>query len=126
METAKQCPWCEDQFTPTHKNEVYCSPACNSAAKAERQKRKRDPIKAFIPIMMNNHEQIEAMFMQGITEASMSQLEAFKVDISICRHLKSPPAIEGKLLLDFGEYLLITDTNFQKFKIEKHDTPATI
>ena len=120
MLAEKQCPWCGDRFTPIHGNDSYCSEEHRDLAKRERQKSKRDPIKDFIPILMANHEIIDGLYRKGITEISREELGAYRIDISLCRHLKPPTEHIGTLMLDFGEYYLLTETNFFKFKIYKH------
>ena len=126
MMTEKQCPWCGDWFTSTHGNDSYCSVEHQDLAKKDRQKRKRDPIKNFIPILMGNHEIIEGIFNEGKLELTNVELEAYGLDLSLCRYLKPADEHQGKLMLDFGQYFLITDLHFLNFKIFKHETVTTI
>ena len=125
MTTQKNCLWCGREFTPAHGNDSYCCPEHQEEAKKDRQKKRRDPIKNFIPIMMKNHEQIERMVALGMLTCTAQQLMAFEVDISLCRFLKSPQYPDN-VVLDFGEFILITDSNFLTFKIEQHDTQQSI
>lgn len=116
------CPWCGDDFTPDHGNDTYCGDDCKYDAKRDRQKTKRDPISRFIPILMANHEAIHYLSDMGKLELSRSEVDAYTIDISLSRHMQPPGEHAGKLMLDFGEYFLITDLNFLTFKIFKHDT----
>jgi len=126
METEKTCPWDGEKFTPTHNNEIYCSDACYDAAKAERQKRKRDPVRGLILILMNNHERIANVYTEGKTSLTNQELEAYGIDVSLSRHMQPTTEHSGKLMLDFGEYYLITEPNFLTFKICKHGTSTTV
>jgi hypothetical protein len=117
---------CKEPFLPEHGNEEYCCDEHQEEAKLEAQKERRDPIKHFIPILMKNHERIETMFLQGMTEVTSEVLEAYAVDLSLCRHVKAPATHVGKLMLDFGTYYLITETDFLIFKLFKHDTNTAI
>lgn len=126
MQTEKVCPWCGDLFTPEHGNDAYCCPDHQEQAKKERQKRKRDPVSRFFPILMRNHEAIGKLFADGKMELTAEEVIAYGIDLSLCRHMQPPLEHQGKLLLDFGQYYLITETNFLTFKIFKHDTATSI
>ena len=126
METQKICLWCQESFTAKHGNESYCCEQHILDAKADRQKRKRDPIARFLPIMTKNHELLEHIISEGIFECSADQLQAYGVDISICRFMKSAEQYPEHVVLDFGEYLLLTDHLFQNFKIVVNDTQPTL
>ncbi len=126
MEKLKNCAWCGNEFTPIHGNSIYDTAECEEAARMERQKRKRDPIARFLPIMMKNHEVIDHLNNTDKTEITRQDIEAYQLDLSLCRHLQPPPEHEGKIMLDFGEYFLITDTDFLNFKIYKHETASAV
>lgn len=126
MSIEKTCLWCKNLFESNHGNDNYCCIEHQEEAKKERQKQKRDPIKSFIPILMKNHEILNKIYTNGKHELSANEIEAYGLDISLCRHMQAPQAFEGKLMLDFGTYYLITEHNFLTFKIEKHDPAATI
>jgi len=126
MATQRECAWCGEIFTPRHGNDSYCSPDHNYQAKKERQKSKRDPIKDFIPILMTNHEIIDRIHQSGKTEINREELEAYKIDISLCRFLKMTSDKTERLMLDFGRYYLTTTADFLTFKIYKHATTSTI
>jgi hypothetical protein len=123
--TQKICVWCGNPFEPTHGNSNYDSAECQEKAKKKRQKQKRDPIKGFLPILMKNHEILDKHFTDGKLEITFSEIEAYDLDISLCRRLNPPTEHVGKSMLDFGTYYLITDTNFQTFKIYKHEADHT-
>jgi len=125
MSTEKTCRWCGDTFEPTHGNGNYCSTNCQGESKKARQKQRRDPIRRFIPILMRNHEIIDKVFGEGKLEINASEIEAYKLDISICRYINPPAEHAGKSMLDFGTYYLITDANFKTFKIYKHEADHT-
>jgi hypothetical protein len=122
MTKIKKCAWCGDEFTPTHGNSIYHTVECEEASRLDRQKKKRDPIARFFPIMMSNHEVIDLLNSEGKTEMAKQEIEAYQLDLSLCRHLQPPPEHEGKIMLDFGEYYLITEPDFLTFKIFKHAT----
>lgn len=126
MEKLKNCAWCGDEFTPLHGNSIYDTSECEESARLERQKKKRDPIARFFPIMMSNHEAIDRLIKEGKTELTRKDVDAFKIDISLCRHLQTPLEHEGKIMLDFGEYYLITETDFLTFKIYKHVESSSV
>jgi hypothetical protein len=126
METEKKCPWCGDVFTPEHGNETYCSTECQNDSRRHRQKQKRDPIAPFIPVLMENHAILHDLYKIGKKDLTPNEIGACKLDLSLCRYLQPPPPLFGKLLLDFGIYILVTDTNFLIFKIETHDTLTSI
>ncbi len=126
MTKIKKCAWCGEEFTPLHGNSIYDTPICEEASRLDRQKKKRDPIARFFPIMMSNHETIDRLDSEGKAELTRKEVDAYKIDLSLCRHLQSPPEHEGKIMLDFGEYFLITGTDFLTFKIYKHVTSPSI
>ncbi len=126
MTTIKKCAWCGEEFTPLHGNSIYDTPGCEEAARLERQKKKRDPIARFLPILVNNHEVIDHLTSKGKTEITKQEVEAYQLDLSLCRHLQPPPEHEGKIMLDFGEYYLITEPDFLTFKIYNHVTSHSI
>src|ERR1039457_5238778 len=104
MSLEKPCLWCGDQFIPTHGNDNYCCTEHQDEAKKDRQKRKRDPIKGFIPILIRNHEILDELINKGKLELTRNEVEAYGLDISLCRHIQAPKEFEGMLLLDFGTY----------------------
>ena len=122
MSIEKVCLWCGDLFTPNHGNDNYCCREHQEEAKKDRQKQKRDPIKKLIPILMANHEILDNLVIQGKSELTADEVEAYHLDISLCRHLKTQGEHIVKLMLDFGTYYLITETDFLIFKIHKHAT----
>ncbi len=122
----RECRWDQVVFTPDHKNQIYCCDACYDAAKAKRQKQKRDPVKNLILILMSNHERIDNAYKDGKLELDLKAVEAYDIDLSLSRRLQPPSEFAGKRMLDFGMYFLITDNNFQTFKIFKHGTEHTI
>ena len=126
MTLIKTCLWCGEKFEPRHGNNEFCSTGCQDQAKRERQKQKRDPIKNFIPILIKNHEILDRIFNEGKTVISSAEVEAYDLDISLCRYLHPPPEHLGKILLDFGVFYLITESDFKTFKIYKHATSITI
>ncbi len=126
METEKTCRWDQVVFTPDHKNQVYCCDTCYDAAKAERQKQKRDPVKNLILILMRNHERIDMAYKNGKRDLDKQGVEAYNIDLSLSRRMQPPAEFAGKIMMDFGTYFLLTETNFQKFKIFKHGTEHTI
>ncbi len=126
MSAEKKCLWCSKQFTPGHGNSNYCSQECAIAAKAERQKAKRDPIARFIPILVANHEKLESLFNEGTIELSREALELHQIDISLVRYLKPPPEHHAYLMLDFGVFYMITNSTFLNFKIFKHETTSPV
>lgn len=126
MEKLKNCAWCGDEFTPKHGNNIYDTAECEEAARLDRQKRKRDPIARFLPILVKNHEVIDRLNREGKTEITRQEIAAHQLDISLCRHLQPPPEHEGKIMLDFGDYYLITEPEFLTFKIYKHEAASTL
>lgn len=120
MTKNKSCAWCGEEFTPLHGNTIYDSHECEEAARLDRQKKKRDPIARFLPIMVSNHEAINRLYNEEKMEFTRKEVDAYNIDISLCRHLQPPPEHEGKILLDFGEFYLTTETDFLTFKIFKH------
>jgi hypothetical protein len=124
MTKNKSCAWCGEEFIPLHGNTIYDSPECEEAARLDRQKKKRDPIARFFPIMIINHEAINRLYNEGKMEFTRKEVDAYNIDISLCRHLQPPPEHEGKILLDFGEFYLTTETDFLTFKIFKHATSS--
>ena len=119
------CAWCGGKFTPTHGNNKYCCDEHEDEARKLRQKNDRDPTARFLPILRDNHRIIAALVRAGKTELTKSEMDAYQIDISLCRHLQPPPEHEGKLLLDFGHYFLITESDFLTFKIYKHEQDTT-
>jgi len=118
----KTCAWCDDSFKFEHGNDIYCSDDCEDQARKKRQKQKRDPIRHFIPLLVRNHEILDDLIKDGKSEITNAEIEAYGLDISLCRHLNPPIEHHGKVMLDFGTYYLITETDFQIFKIHKHET----
>ena len=127
MKKEKKCKLkrCQKPFLPGHGNKKFCCDEHYDEEKLESQKEKRDPIKQLISIMTKNHERIHTIFLDGLAEVTIDILEAYGVDISLCRHLQPPAQHEGKIMLDFGAYHLIPETNFKTFKIFKNDTLCT-
>ena len=111
---------CSEVFEPEHGNQWYCCIEHQAEARKERQKERRDPIALFILILMRNHEVIDKLYNEGEIEPSRKLIEAYGFDISLCRYMQPPPEHHGKLMLDVGDYFLITDTQFLTFKIFKH------
>jgi hypothetical protein len=126
MDITQICPWCNKEFKSNHRNKSYCSDEHRMEAKKERQKEKRDPIKVFFPIMMKNHEQLKLMFNIGLKEVTGKQLLAYGVDISLCRHIKQDSENGEIHSFDFGEYCLIYDKSYSKYKISKNDSKTAL
>lgn len=126
MEKLRKCAWCSDEFTPIHGNSIYDTAECEESARLDRQKKKRDPIARFLSILTKNHEIIDRFYNSGKTEITRIEMEAYNLDISLCRHLQPPPELEGKILLDFGAYFLVTEPDFLTFKINKYDSVSAI
>ncbi len=120
MTNLKKCKWCNEEFIPDHGNDTYCSDH-DYDAKRERQKQERDPIKHLLILLKDNHKALHSMFCDGILEANAVLLEAYRVDISLCRYLQSSTEHKGMLTLDFGQYFLTTDNTFSLFKLHKHN-----
>jgi hypothetical protein len=125
MTTQKKCLWCGALFTPEHGNSKYCRTDHEDEARKLRQKVKRDPIARFLPILMGNHLIIDGLNNRGITELTKGEFEAYGLDISLCRHMLPPAEHLGKMMLDFGDYYLVTDPSFLTFKIYKHADTLT-
>jgi hypothetical protein len=123
MSLEKNCDWCGLVFTPTHGNDGCCGDECAYEKKKARQKEKRDAVKKFFPIMFQNNEMLEEMYDAGILEPTIKELENYGVDVSMCRYCHSTEGSNG-IMLDAGAYYLITETNFQTFKLFKHDTES--
>lgn len=126
MENTKMCAYCYTPFTPGHGNDRYCCHHHFDLAKKERQKQRRDPVARLISILMENHENLDGLNQQGKTELTRAEVYAFKIDLSLARYIQPPEEFKGQLMLDFGQYALITDKNFEHFKLIKHDTFSTI
>lgn len=126
MSKAKKCAWCSEGFIPNHGNSMYDKPECEEAAKKERQKLKRDPIARFIPILVRNHEIISRLYLGGKTDLNKEEAEAYQIDFSLFRNLLPPVEHQGKILMDVGDYYLISEPNFLKLKIYKHDSAEAI
>lgn len=116
------CPNCKETFDEKHGNDVYCSVRCEDLAQKKRQKEERDPVKELLLIVKHNHKGLKAMDDAGIVEPSRDDLELYGVDISLSRFIHLPGLEEGQIVMHFGEYNLITDKDFQKFKIIKNET----
>lgn len=121
METEKTCLYCQKPFVPAHGNKEYCCDSHYDEARRERQKQRRDPVARLIAILMENHEKIYAAYLSGKTELNQEEISARQIDLSLARQVKPPAGHEG-LMYDFGEFSLLTDRNFQTFKIIKNDT----
>lgn len=119
MITEKSCLWCNMPFIIEHGNDGYCCGECADSAKRDRQKRKRDAVKKFFPIMFRNNEALEQLYIEAIMEPTAEQLEQRQVDISMCRWCRNPDCTNS-ILLDAGDYYLITDLQFKNFKLHKH------
>ena len=120
MET-KNCLYCQQPFEPEHGNDCYCSAECYALAKAKRQKSIRDPVKELIRIILQNHRIISKLFTEGITVLGFRDVERYGIDISVCQQLIFQEEGSVSLAYSFGEFLLIPDSNFQTYKIEKNE-----
>ena len=128
MATEKNCAWtvCGEKFTPSHGNNKYCRDEHEYEAKKERQKKDRDPTSRFLPILRNNHRIIAELFIAGKTELTRAEIEGYRLDISLCRHLKPSQQHIGMRMLDFGDYYMTTESDFLNFKIYKNDATITV
>jgi len=124
MTPDKACDWCGQLFAPEHGNDECCTDECAYEKKKWQQKQKRDAVKKFFPIMFLNNEMLEQMFDDGILKPTAKELENYGVDISMCRYCHCSDGTDN-IMLDAGAYYLITEVNFQTFKLLKHDTENT-
>ena len=126
MTAQKKCLGCGKIFIPNHGNNNYHEPSCEREARRKRQKAKRDPISRFIRILVSNHEIISRLYREGKTDLKRDEAEAYQIDFSLFRNLIPPPQHQGKIMMDVGDYYIISEPNFLNLKIFKHDTAEAI
>jgi hypothetical protein len=113
---------CGEPFTPKHLNEGYCSFEHQNEAKRARQKLHRDSYKRFIPLFIKNNDRMAELIANGITNLTPEDIDRFELDISLCRTCRPPDNYPDSIMMDFGEFYLLTNKNFLTFQLFKHET----
>jgi hypothetical protein len=120
MEMTKICPWCDEPFDMGHGNSGYCCKEHQDLAKRERQKKKRDCYKKFIPLFIEINERLEEFYQAGKTDFTKQEIENYGLDISLSR-LSNSLTENGTIIMDFGDYYFKTQPQFTSYKLFKDE-----